>query len=146
MKTPEGTFKSVAETFYRPACCCMPRVSKLVLGGSMKNAATHPEGETVAAMFTTNITCSQTAASLLSEDRAAPHFFLSAVWDHWFYTAWSVSPKRATSEALIISDNNVLSDLCAESLSFSPLDEDSEHQRPSLPAWTLLSSPIPWNC
>lgn len=40
------------------------KVSMVVLGDSMKNAATHPEDETVTAMFTTNITSSQTVASL----------------------------------------------------------------------------------
>ncbi len=46
----------------------------MVVGDSLKNAATHPEDETVTAMFTTNTTSSQAAASLLSEDQAAPHF------------------------------------------------------------------------
>lgn len=44
--------------------CCKP-VSVAVFGDSMKDAATHPEDETVTVMSTTNITTSHTLASLL---------------------------------------------------------------------------------
>lgn len=46
--------------------------------------------------------------------------------------------EGAVSRAQIISDNNVLSDLCMQSLSFSPLDKHSGFQRPHLTGWKIF--------